>query len=410
MNYQKPKGTRDLLPADTRVWQFLEDTGRKIAGLYNYREIRTPTFEDVALYKRSVGDTSDIVSKEMYEFIDKGERHLALRPEGTAGVVRAVVENGMLNEALPQKLYYFSNCFRYENTQKGRYREFNQFGLECFGASNPEADAELIVLISNFLHALGIKDYNLLLNSIGCPECRAKYNEALREFASAHLDSLCGDCKRRANENPLRMLDCKVESCQNILKDAPSILDYLCDECRAHFEELRRLLNEQGVGFTVTPRLVRGLDYYTKTVFEFEHDGFDGKKLTIAAGGRYDNLVAEIGGKPCPALGVGIGLDRVVHLVDQSLAPNTPLYYIANTTEDVLPFVRELSKEYRNAGYSVETNLTARSFKAQMKYANAIGAKYLIVIGENEAKTREWQIKDLETGEILSSTANFKNL
>ncbi len=410
MNYQKPKGTRDLLPADTRLWQFLESTGKRIASLYNYREIRTPTFEEASLYKRSVGDTSDIVSKEMYEFTDKGDRCLALRPEGTAGVVRAVVENGLLNDALPQKLYYFSNCFRYENTQKGRYREFNQFGLECFGAENPEADAELIVLIGEYLRALGVNKYTLLLNSIGCPECRARYNEALREFAASHIDSLCGDCQRRARENPLRMLDCKVESCQNVLKDAPSILDYLCDECKEHFEVLQRLLKAQGVVYQINPRLVRGLDYYTKTVFEFEHDGFDGKKLTIAAGGRYDNLVAEIGGKPCPALGVGIGLDRVVQLTDKALIPVAPLYYIANITESVMPFVIELAKEYRRAGYSIETNLTARSFKAQLKYANAIGAKYLIAIGENEEKLGEWQIKDLETGEIVSSAANFENL
>ncbi len=400
MNYQKPKGTRDILPVETTVWQFMEQTGRKIAGLYNYREIRTPTFEDVSLYKRSVGDTSDIVSKEMYEFKDKGDRSLALRPEGTAGVVRAVVENGLLNSALPQKFYYFSNCFRYENTQKGRYREFNQFGLECFGAEAPQADAELIILIDKYLRALGINDCTLLLNSIGCPECRAEYNKALRAFAEQHLDDLCFDCKRRAVENPLRMLDCKVEKCQEVLKSAPSILDYLCPECLAHFTELQKLLNNAGVKFSVNDRLVRGLDYYTKTVFEFEHSGFDGKKLTVAAGGRYDNLVGEIGGKPCAALGVGIGLDRVVHLVNTALVEPEELYYIANTDniniEKIIPFAEKM----RSQGKNVEINLANRSFKAQMKYANAINARYLIVVGQKELDDpQSIEIKDLLTGE-----------
>ena len=400
MNYQKPKGTRDILPTETTVWQFMEETGRKIASLYNYREIRTPTFEDVSLYKRSVGDTSDIVSKEMYEFKDKGDRNLALRPEGTAGVVRAVVENGLLNAALPQKFYYFSNCFRYENTQKGRYREFNQFGLECFGADAPQADAELIILIDKYLRALGITDCTLLLNSIGCPECRAEYNKALRAFAEQYLDELCTDCKRRAVENPLRMLDCKVEKCQQVLHSAPSILDYLCPECLEHFTELQKLLKNAVVKFSINDRLVRGLDYYTKTVFEFEHSGFDGKKLTVAAGGRYDNLVSEIGGKPCAALGVGIGLDRVVHLVDRDLIEPSELYYIANTDNIDIEKIMPLAEKMRNQGKNVEINLANRSFKAQMKYANAINARYLIVVGQKELDDpQSIEIKDLLTGE-----------
>lgn len=407
MNYQKPKGTRDILPQTARSWQFMESKARDIVRQYNYREIRTPTFEDSALYLRSVGDTSDIVSKEMYEFSDKADRHLALRPEGTAGVVRAVVENGILNEALPAKLYYFSNCFRYENTQKGRYREFSQFGLECFGAENPEADAELIILVGKFLNSVGIQNCKLLLNSIGCPECRKQYNAALREFANKHIDKLCGDCKRRAVENPLRMLDCKQEACQEIFKNAPSILDYLCDDCRAHFEKVQEILRQAGVEFNIDSKLVRGLDYYTKTVFEFTHDGFDGKTLTVAAGGRYDNLVEEIGGKPCPAIGVGIGLDRVVTLIDETLLPKTDMFYIANMDDVEVSSIMPIAAVLRNGGFNVEINLNKRSFKAQMKFANTIGAKYLIVVGQDEIKNRSLRVKNLESGEFLNETIKF---
>ena len=406
MNYQKPKGTRDILPNEVNVWQFMEEKGREIAARYNYEEIRTPTFEDCSLYKRSVGDTSDIVSKEMYEFTDKGDRKLALRPEGTAGVVRAAVENGLLNNALPIKLFYFSNCFRYENTQKGRYREFSQFGLECFGADGSEADAELIILIDNYLRSLGINDAILLINSIGCPECRKNYNTALREFASKHYDNLCDDCKRRMNENPLRMLDCKNESCKQIFKNAPSILDYLCPECKEHFEKVKTLLSKAGVKFEIDAHLVRGLDYYTKTVFEFTHAGFDGKILTIAAGGRYDNLVAEIGGKPCSAIGVGIGLDRLKSLVSQNLISNAPLYYIANTDEVEIDNILLIAEKLRKNNYNVEMNLTNRSFKAQMKYANSINADYLIVIGKQEVLDGAAAVKNLKTGE-LQDKINF---
>lgn len=407
MNYQKPKGTRDILPQTALKWQFMEEKAREVARLNNYGEIRTPTFEDSALYLRSVGDTSDIVSKEMYEFKDKAERNLALRPEGTAGVVRAVVENGILNEALPAKLYYFSNCFRYENTQKGRYREFSQFGLECFGAENPEADAELIIMVDKYLRSVGIQNSTLLLNSIGCPHCRAEFNKALRDFASKHTDEWCVDCKRRAVENPLRMLDCKKDSCQDILKNAPSILDYLCPECKEHFAKVQAVLLSAGVKFILDDRLVRGLDYYTKTVFEFVHEGFDGKTLTIAAGGRYDNLVEQIGGKSCPAIGVGIGLDRVVELVDESLMTKQGLLFVANMDDVEVSKIIPIATLLRNNGNKVEINLNNRSFKAQMKYANTIGAKYLIVVGQTELEQRQLKVKNLETGEYLNETIKF---
>ena len=407
MNYQKPKGTRDILPQTALKWQFMEEKAREVARLNNYGEIRTPTFEDSALYLRSVGDTSDIVSKEMYEFKDKAERNLALRPEGTAGVVRAVVENGILNEALPAKLYYFSNCFRYENTQKGRYREFSQFGLECFGAENPEADAELIIMVDKYLRSVDIQNSTLLLNSIGCPHCRAEFNKALRDFASKYTDEWCVDCKRRAVENPLRMLDCKKDSCQDILKNAPSILDYLCPECKEHFAKVQAVLLSAGVKFILDDRLVRGLDYYTKTVFEFVHEGFDGKTLTIAAGGRYDNLVEQIGGKSCPAIGVGIGLDRVVELVDESLMTKQGLLFVANMDDVEVSKIIPIATLLRNNGNKVEINLNNRSFKAQMKYANTIGAKYLIVVGQTELEQRQLKVKNLETGEYLNETIKF---
>ncbi len=407
MEYKKPKGTRDILPDKIKLWQFMENNARNIAKTYNYNEIRTPTFEECSLYKRSVGDTSDIVSKEMYEFEDKGNRKMALRPEGTAGVVRAVVENGLLNSALPLKFYYFSNCFRYENTQKGRYREFSQLGFECFGTQSPETDAELIILIDKYLKSLGIKNSTLLLNSIGCPKCRAEYNKALQNYALKYESELCNDCKRRLKENPLRMLDCKQERCKQIFENAPTLIDYLCSDCKNHFETLKTILRNEKIEYKLDNHLVRGLDYYTKTVFEFEHDGFDNKKLTVAAGGRYDNLVEEIGGKSCSAVGVGIGLDRLVELVDITNIEQKPLYYILNTDDVELAKILPIAEILRNKGYNVEVNLAKRSVNAQQKYMNNINADYLIFIGKQELEKHYANIKDLKTREILDEKVTF---
>ncbi|MBO5102973.1 MAG: histidine--tRNA ligase [Clostridia bacterium] len=398
MEYKKPKGTRDILPNNYAVWQLMEAKAKDVAGRFNYAQIRTPTFEDASLFLRSVGDSSDIVNKEMYIFKDRGDRVMALRPEGTAGVVRAVVENGLLNEALPLKLFYFANCFRYENPQAGRYRELSQFGVECFGTQSPNADVELILLGKSFLESIGIKNTTLQINSIGCKTCRAKYNQAMRDFAKENNNQLCPDCKRRAEQNPLRMLDCKNTDCQKILQNAPKLKDYLCDECNQHFAEVLKGLDTLGVEYEIVDTLVRGLDYYTKTVFEFENE-VDGKKMAVGGGGRYDDLVAEISGKSCPALGFACGLDRLESLVDKNLIQNKPLALIVNAGQVSTAQVLPIAQKIRNLGYNVECNLAERSFSAQMKYANKINADFVFIVGDEEIQNGTITIKNLKTGE-----------
>lgn len=406
MNYQKPKGTRDILPSNSAVWQFMEEKAREVATKYSYQQIRTPTFEDSALFLRSVGDSSDIVNKEMYQFKDRGDRSLALRPEGTAGVVRAIVENGLLNEALPLKVFYFANCFRYENPQAGRYREFEQFGAECFGTNAPCADVELIALAKNYLENLGIKNSKLLINSIGCKKCRAEFNMAMREFANKHKTELCADCLRRAEQNPMRMLDCKNENCQKVLKNAPKLKDYLCSECREHFDEVCKLLDALKINYQITDNLVRGLDYYTKTVFEFENTVGD-KTLTVCGGGRYDDLVQEIGGKDCPALGFSCGLDRLEGLVDKNLLPNQPKILVINAGNVTLEQVLPIAEKLRVLGKNIEINLANRSFNAQLKYANKLGIDEVYIIGDEELKNKSVTIKNMKTGEQITKNFDF---
>ena len=406
MNYQKPKGTRDILPNNSVVWLFMEQKAREVATLYNYKQIRTPTFEDVSLFARSVGDSSDIVNKEMYQFKDKGDRNLALRPEGTAGVVRAIVENGLLNEALPLKVFYFANCFRYENPQAGRYREFEQFGVECFGTSSPCADVELILLAKSYLESLGILNSKLLINSIGCKTCRKEFNKAMRDFADNHKTELCADCLRRAEQNPMRMLDCKNENCQKVLKNAPKLSDYLCEECKAHFAEVCKLLDKFNINYQITNNLVRGLDYYTKTVFEFENIVGD-KTLTVCGGGRYDDLVQEIGGKECAALGFSCGLDRLEGLVDTKLINKTAITLIVNTGNVTLNDILPIAQKLRNLGKNVEINLLQRSFNAQLKYANKIGAEEIYIIGDEELKNKTITVKNMTTGEQITKNFDF---
>lgn len=394
---QKPKGTRDILPQDIKKWQFMEDTARKLAQYYNIKEIRTPTFESESLYNRSVGETSDIVTKEMYVFKDKGNRFLALRPEGTAGVVRAFLENGLFNDAQPTKVYYLANNFRYENTQAGRYREFSQFGVEYFGSAEPIVDVEIITLADDYLKSLGIVDAELQINNIGCPKCRAEYNKALRDFAHKNQTKLCEDCKKRMDINPLRMLDCKNESCQKLFEKAPVLKDFLCDECKAHFDVVLSMLDQEGIDFVQNDKLVRGLDYYTRTVFEFVAN-IEGKSITICGGGRYDGLVKEIGGVDVPACGFGCGLDRIVYLIDDKKLIKDDLVYVANTPDVTLAQAYQVADILRNAGIMTEINLNNRSFKAQMKYADKIGANKVIILGQNEIQTGEFVVKNLRLG------------
>ena len=395
--YKRPKGTRDILPQDAQIWQLMENAVKQTAREYNISEIRTPIFEDVSLFLRSVGESSDIVNKEMYVFKDKGDRTMALRPEGTAGVVRACIENGLFNSPLPLKLWYLGNNYRYENPQSGRYREFTQFGVEYFGNDSPLMDAELILLIRDILTKLGVDNYQIQINSIGCRECRQVYNSQIREFAQNNLDKLCDDCKHRASINPLRMLDCKNENCQKVLQDLPKLKDTMCDDCRQHFEALTSILDEFKVPYIVNPNLVRGLDYYSRTVFEFVAE-IDGKTLTFAGGGRYDYLVEEMDSSPMPACGFAIGLDRLKYLVQNNNA-QSQLVYIANAGNVRVFECFKLANVLRSAGLNIEVNLNHRSFKAQMKYVDKINARYLVVVGDDELANNVFTVKNLYTGE-----------
>jgi len=397
--YQKPKGTRDILPDVSPKWQKMESVARDLAKQFGYEEIRTPIFEDTSLFLRSVGESSDIVSKEMYTFEDKGGRSITLRPEGTAGVVRAFVEYGMFNDPLPQKMFYIGSNFRYEKPQAGRYREHAQFGAECFGVDTPWGELESIDLAMTYLKNLGINKVELHINSIGCPDCRAKYNQALKEFAEKHIDKLCGDCKRRAKVNPLRMLDCKVPECQEIYKNAPKLADYLCEDCKKHFAEVQKLLKENGINFVVDPQLVRGFDYYTKTVFEFTCLDIDGtgKSLAVGGGGRYNNLVEEIGGKPTSCVGFGMGLDRLIMLLSEQKKESVDAF-LMNVGNVGIDKIYPIAHQIREQGLKVECNLNNRSFKAQFKFADKIGAKYVCILGDEDLKNGEWTVKNLATG------------
>ena len=402
---QKPKGTRDILPNVIRKWHFMEEMARKLAKQYNIDEIRTPTFENETLYNRSVGESSDIVTKEMYTFKDKGGRSLALRPEGTAGVVRAFLENGLFNNAQPTKVFYIANNFRYENTQAGRFREFSQFGVEYFGSQEPIVDAEQIIMASKYLAMLGVNNVELQINSIGCPKCRADFNSALREFAHAHKDELCQDCNKRMETNPLRMLDCKNEKCQMVLRQAPKLSDYLCDECKQHFKSVLSILDSRKIKYSINTNLVRGLDYYTKTVFEFVAM-LEDKPITVCGGGRYDKLVAEIGGNDVPACGFACGLDRLVYLIDDKMIAPKDFVYIANTPDVSITEVLAVAEVLRSADIAVETNLTNRSFKAQMKYADKICANKVVILGQKEIDSGEFVVKNLRLGSECTMKAS----
>lgn len=396
------KGTQDVLPSDTYKWQFVERLFLDTAKLYGFNEIRIPTFEDKSLFIRSVGDTTDVVQKEMYTFTDLGGRELALRPEGTAGINRAVIESGLINEALPVKLCYDISCFRAEKPQAGRFREFHQLGMELFGSHSPAADAEVIAFVSDFFNTLGLTNISLEINSIGCPNCRKNYHAALKEYFEARKADLCDTCLTRLDKNPLRILDCKSPVCKEIAKDAPIGLDYLCDECREHFEGLKKRLDALGIAYTVNPRIVRGLDYYTKTVFEFV-SGDIGAQSTVCGGGRYDGLIKSLGGADQPGIGYAMGIERLLMVLEaqgiQIPKPSPCDLYIASMGENASVFAMKLASDLRNEGFAAESDLIGRSLKAQMKYADKIDAKYSMVIGDDELAAGKAKVKNMSTGE-----------
>jgi len=399
---QGPKGTQDLMPKDTFKWQVVEEVLNSEAAIHGFGEVRTPVFEHTELFLRGVGDTTDVVQKEMYTFEDKGGRSVTLRPEGTAGVVRSMLQSGIYNDGYPLKLYYHTSCYRYEKPQAGRMREFHQFGVEMFGAAEPIADAEVIMLAKSVFDRLGVRNLTLELNSIGCPECRAKYHQALKEYFQGHTDELCDTCISRLDRNPMRILDCKSPVCSKIAEGAPKIIDYLCDDCAAHFEAVKNYLDDAGVQYVVNPTIVRGLDYYTRTVFEFVCSDL-GAQSTICGGGRYDGLVEQMGGKPTPGLGFGMGMERLMLALEtqgiQFPEENKCELYVAAMGAAALRKAFTLVNQLRKCGIQAECDLCGRGLKAQMKYANKIGAAYTIVLGDNELENSQAELKNMKTGE-----------
>ena len=395
------KGTNDILPDDSHRWQFVEGKMLEIAALYGFKEIRVPVFEHTEVFQRSVGDTTDVVQKEMYTFDDKGGRSITLRPELTAGVIRSAIEKGLVNGSLPQKVCYIGGCYRYEKPQAGRLREFHQFGVECIGAAAPSADAEVIALARQVLTEIGVKKISLEINSIGCPECRKAYHAALKEYFSNNVEELCGTCKERLDRNPMRILDCKSPVCSSIAAKAPVVLDYLCDDCREHFEKVKARLTAMGIEFTVNPHIVRGLDYYTRTVFEFV-SGDIGAQSTVCGGGRYDGLVSQMGGPQVASLGFGMGIERLMLVLESQNVElpkaKTPDIYIVTMGEAAQIKSAALCAALRQEGLKAETDICNRGMKAQMKYANKIGAKFTVVLGENEISSGKARLRDMEDG------------
>ncbi|MCL2500914.1 MAG: histidine--tRNA ligase [Defluviitaleaceae bacterium] len=394
---QAPKGTHDIHGEEMRLWRRVEDEIRALADVYGYGEIRTPLFESTDLYLRGVGDTTDIVQKEMYTFEDKGGRSMSLRPELTAGVARAYIERGMFNQPQPTKLFYIGPCFRYEKPQAGRYRQHYQFGVEIFGANHPAAEAEIISLGHTLLTRLGIEGVRLHINSIGCADCRVSYNEKLRGFLNTRLESLCGLCASRCEKNPLRILDCKSPNCQAQIKEAPVTTEALCGECDTHFTTLRDLLTRFGIPHIIDSKIVRGLDYYTRTVFEFIKD--DGQ--TVIGGGRYDSLISQLGGAPTGAAGFGMGMERLVSLLRQNISSSqfAPKLFIGHADEVGFAAASGITIDLRQAGFYAVNDLADRSVKAQMKYADKINARYTTILGANELAQNTCTVKDMEAGQ-----------
>jgi histidyl-tRNA synthetase len=403
---QKPKGTNDILPSESYKWNHVERIMREVCDVFGYREIRVPVFEHTEVFKRSVGDTTDIVQKEMYTFSDKGGRSLTLRPEGTAGVVRSFIENGMSSLPMPVRLYYMLTAYRYENVQKGRYREFNQFGAEVFGAAGPDCDADAISMAQLLFDRLGLRKTDLRLNSIGCPACRQEYGRLLKEYRRPRIAGMCKDCQDRLERNPLRIIDCKEERCREAIVGAPMPLDHLCGGCREHFDGLTAALGSLGLQYTVDKGIVRGLDYYTRTVFEFV-SGNVGAQGTICAGGRYDGLVGLCGGPDTPAVGFSMGIERLLMEMDSAgaeiPAPPGTLLYIVASGERARNMLRPIVYKFRSEGYNVDMDMLGRSVKAGMKQANRQGAAYSAVIGDNELDSGSASLRNMATGEASSA-------
>lgn len=395
------KGTLDLLPKESCKTQYIEAAVREIAENYGFSEMRTPVFEHTELFQRSVGETTDVVQKEMYTFEDKGGRSITLRPEGTAGAARAFLEHGLFNDALPQKIYYLTSCYRYEKPQAGRLREFHQFGVESFGAGTPAADAEIISLAHAVFRYLGVQNLTLEINSIGCPECRKKFQEALKAYFESYREQLCDTCKSRLERNPMRILDCKSPVCSEIAAGAPKILDFLCDDCRAHFDAVQKYLQAMDIAFTVNPTIVRGLDYYTRTVFEFVSSEI-GAQGTVCGGGRYDGLLEELGGKPMPACGFGMGIERLLLLMEAQGVPFPEPkkcdVYLVSMGEEAGLKAAALAEQLREEGLSAQFDTVGRGLKAQMKYADKIGAAYTVVLGDAELESRRVNLKNMRDG------------
>lgn len=397
-----PKGTQDVLPGQSEKWQAVEAVVREEAALHGFGEVRTPVFEHTELFQRSVGETTDVVQKEMYTFRDKGDRSVTLRPEGTAGAVRAFLEHGLFSAAMPQKLWYETACYRYEKMQKGRLREFHQFGVEMFGAADALADAEVISIADSIFRRLGVQNLALELNSIGCPACRATYTQALKDYFGQYKDELCGTCLERLERNPMRLLDCKAARCHEIGQGAPSILDYLCEGCKAHFETVRSALDSLGIPYRVNDRIVRGLDYYNRTVFEFTTTDL-GSQATVCGGGRYDGLVEQMGGPATPALGFGMGLERLLLLMEAQGIAFPPAEGCALYIGSIGAAARQksfaLASALRKSGVAAAFDEMGRGVKAQMKYADKIGARFSMVLGDNELREGRAEIKNMRTGE-----------
>lgn len=418
LNIKAIKGTQDVLPSQSYKNQFIEKTALEIAETFGFKEIRTPVFEQTELFQRSVGDTTDVVQKEMYTFTDKGGRSITLRPEGTAGAVRAFLEHGLFNDALPQKVCYVTSCYRYEKPQAGRLREFHQFGVECFGTASPAADAEIISLANEIFGFLGVQNLELQINSIGCPKCRAEYHKALKEYFSSYKDELCETCLDRLERNPMRILDCKSPVCSEIAKKAPVVLDFLCDECKEHFEKVKSYLESMKIEYVINPQIVRGLDYYTKTVFEFVSKEI-GAQGTVCGGGRYDGLVEEMGGVHTPSLGFAMGLERLLLLLDAQKIELPESrgceVYIASIGEKASLAAAEIVTDLRSGGISAQFDVAGRSVKAQMKYAGKINAQYSMVLGDSEIENGKAMLKNMENGdmaevEIETFAEDFMNI
>lgn len=399
-----PKGTKDILPEESCKFQYVEDVLRRLSKNFNFHELRTPTFEHTELFSRGVGDTTDVVTKEMYTFLDKGDRSITLRPEGTAGIARSFIENGLYSGTLPQKLYYIISCFRYEKPQAGRLREFHQYGVEMIGTDTPSADAEAIMLANSIFEEFGLSEQiTLKLNNIGCKKCRGEYNKKLREFLFERKDKLCDTCKERAEKNPMRTFDCKSPMCQEVLKDAPTVFDCVCEDCKEHFDKLTKILDSVGIKYEIDKSIVRGLDYYSKTVFEFVSDCI-GAQGTVLGGGRYDGLISEIGGNDEAGIGFAMGLERLLLLLskkdDFNVLPSSPGVMLIPVDDEARIEAYRLLSDLRKANIPSEIDVNERSVKAQMKYANKLNAKYTAVLGEDEIKSKILKLKNMENGEI----------